>query len=127
MGFSGFRGSSWDPKLLISQMVSLQSIYYSTLGLLVYCTCLLFPNHGLTLQHILSYDSISVSSPSGRINASLFVINSFIMSVAIWQLVGKILYSTFIYMPRFIESWLSFFNKNLLMPYGSSFRILHSM
>ncbi|XP_075257049.1 protein SYS1 homolog [Convolutriloba macropyga] len=89
MGTVRFRSSSFDPKLLIAQIISMQCLYYVCLCTMLLMMCLIFPDHGVTLQHVLSYDAIGVSNVSERVNSSIFVINSLLMAITIWLLVGR--------------------------------------
>ncbi|XP_063722269.1 protein SYS1 homolog [Symsagittifera roscoffensis] len=89
MGTVRFRSSSFDPKLLISQIISMQCLYYLFTCTLLLSLSLAFPQHGISLQHILSYRAVGLSSVSERINSCLFVINSLFMALSIWLLVGR--------------------------------------
>jgi hypothetical protein len=52
---SGFRNQKWDPWLIISQIIAVQTIYYVGLGFWVFFLTLLM-NQVPTLDYFFSYD-----------------------------------------------------------------------
>lgn len=58
---AGFRNTQWDPIMLISQIVAMQSLLYVSLGAVMFLMDLLAgANH--TLDHIFQYHVITNSS-----------------------------------------------------------------
>ncbi|CAH1987347.1 unnamed protein product [Acanthoscelides obtectus] len=72
-----FRYTQWDPWLVIAQIVSIQCILYTTLGLILALLCTLVGDTR-TLDHIFEYHEIQVRDVGGRIVISSFVFNSLI-------------------------------------------------
>ena len=52
---SGFRSQKWDPWLIISQIIAVQTLYYLSLGCWVFLLTL-FDNQVPTLDHLFSYE-----------------------------------------------------------------------
>jgi hypothetical protein len=52
---SGFRSQKWDPFLIVSQIVAVQTLYYFGLGFWVFFITLV-ANRVPTLDYIFSYD-----------------------------------------------------------------------
>lgn len=51
---AGFRNTQWDPVILVSQIVAMQSLLYVSLGALLFVMdCVAGANH--TLDHIFQY------------------------------------------------------------------------
>ena len=49
-----FRYTQWDPQLIVSQIFTIQALFYTSLGVLVYVSdCL--TGHSPSLNHIFSY------------------------------------------------------------------------
>jgi len=49
-----FRYSVWDPPLIVSQILTIQGLFYTSLGILIYVSdCL--TGHSPSLGHIFSY------------------------------------------------------------------------
>lgn len=89
---SGFRISAWDPILIISQIISLQTAYYLSISLVLLFVQLL-TGGGLTLDKILSWREIRLDTGVGwgvvfaflgnsglRYVVSLFAVTFFIPS-----------------------------------------------
>ena len=52
---SGFRSQKWDPWLIISQIIAVQTLYYFGLGCWVFLLTL-FGNQVPTLDYLFSYE-----------------------------------------------------------------------
>jgi protein SYS1 len=70
-----FRNSTWDPILIVSQILALQFVLYSTLGIWNAFTTALV---GLprSLDCLFSYQYIHVRDNSGQLVITSFVLNS---------------------------------------------------
>lgn len=83
-----FRTTQWDPFLLISQIIAMQSVLYFTLSLLMSVMDVLAgANH--TLDHIFQYHDIQISELGGRLIILGFVLNAFIGAIALWYIVQR--------------------------------------
>lgn len=70
-----FRYTRWDPILISSQIVAIQSTYYTTLGLLFY----IFANltgHLASLDQIFSVNILSFRTTVGWLIIFTFLVNS---------------------------------------------------
>lgn len=83
-----FRYFVWDPLLIISQIVTMQCIYYFCLGLWI---ALIDVCMGSTesLQQMFGYQELHVKEPSGRIVMAAFVLNSLTCALGLWYIVGR--------------------------------------
>ncbi|XP_059612287.1 protein SYS1 homolog [Phlebotomus argentipes] len=83
-----FRNTQWDPILLISQIVAMQAVVYTTLGMIMFFMDLLAgANH--TLDHLFQYHEIHVFDLGGRLVICAFVLNSFVAALALWFIVRR--------------------------------------
>ncbi|XP_059055832.1 protein SYS1 homolog [Achroia grisella] len=83
-----FRYTQWDPCLIISQIVAMQSVMYLTLCLL---TAIMQDLTGSTrtLDHLFEYHEIHVRDNEGRSVIAAFVLNAVIGSFMLWNIVGR--------------------------------------
>lgn len=83
-----FRNTAWDPTLIISQIIALQSVYYLTLG--VWLVALDFiVGTSRSLDHIFKYQEIQVRDVTGKLVIVSYVLNSLTGSVGLWWLVQR--------------------------------------
>lgn len=52
---SGFRSYKWDPYLIISQIIAIQTVYYLGLGIWIFYITIVL-NRTPTLDYLFSYD-----------------------------------------------------------------------
>jgi protein SYS1 len=52
---SGFRSQKWDPWLIISQIIAVQSLYYLSLGLWIFLSTLIV-GRAPTLEYLFSFE-----------------------------------------------------------------------
>ncbi|XP_036806139.1 protein SYS1 homolog isoform X2 [Oncorhynchus mykiss] len=72
---SHFRSYIWDPVLILSQIVLMQCIYYSFLGLwLAGVDSLVQTNR--SLDQIFSYEVLGFATMQGRLSMMAFILNS---------------------------------------------------
>nr|XP_046197958.1 protein SYS1 homolog isoform X2 [Oncorhynchus gorbuscha] len=72
---SHFRSYIWDPVLILSQIVLMQCIYYSFLGLwLAVVDSLVQTNR--SLDQIFSYEVLGFATMQGRLSMMAFILNS---------------------------------------------------
>ncbi|XP_011559166.3 protein SYS1 homolog [Plutella xylostella] len=83
-----FRYTQWDPCLITCQIVSMQSVCYLSLCVLVAIMEDL-TSSTRTLDHIFEYHEIHVRDGEGRSVISAFVLNAIIAAVALWFIVGR--------------------------------------
>ncbi|XP_005986747.1 protein SYS1 homolog isoform X4 [Latimeria chalumnae] len=75
-----FRSYVWDPILIISQIILMQSIFYSFLGIWLAIVDSLVKN-SRSLDQIFSYEVLGFSTPQGRLSMIAFILNSLTCSV----------------------------------------------
>ncbi|XP_077386606.1 protein SYS1 homolog [Festucalex cinctus] len=85
---SHFRSYIWDPVLIVFQIVLMQCIYYSFLGLWLVGVDSLVPTHG-SLNQIFSYEILGFSSLLGRLSMMAFVLNSLTCALGLWFFIRR--------------------------------------
>ncbi|XP_022907921.1 protein SYS1 homolog [Onthophagus taurus] len=83
-----FRYAQWDPWLLISQIVCMQCVLYTSLGLLLTILGGL-TSDTRTLDHIFEYHEIQIRDLGGKLVIFAFVINALVGAVALWFIVER--------------------------------------
>ncbi|XP_039291878.1 protein SYS1 homolog [Nilaparvata lugens] len=83
-----FRHSQWDPILIISQIVAMQSVYYVTLGLWIAAVNLLVGT-SRSLDHLFKYQEIHVRDIPGKLIIASYVLNSLTGACSLWWLVQR--------------------------------------
>ncbi|KPP72093.1 protein SYS1-like [Scleropages formosus] len=85
---SHFRSYIWDPVLIICQIVLMQCIYYSFLGLWLAGVDSLVQN-SRSLDQIFSYEVLGFSTPQGRLSMMAFVLNSLTCALGLWFFIRR--------------------------------------
>jgi len=83
-----FRSYVWDPPLILSQMVTLQCVYYGSLGLLLAITSFLF---GLspTLSYLFDPSILHLSNKENILLVICHTITAANGSIALWYFVKR--------------------------------------
>ncbi|XP_066588476.1 protein SYS1 homolog [Prorops nasuta] len=83
-----FRKSTWDPILIISQIIAVQSLMYCCLGVWIWIISFIL---GTTksLDYAFQYNEIHVRDYGGRLVITIFILNALIGSWALWWLVQR--------------------------------------
>lgn len=85
---SHFRSYIWDPVLIVSQIVLMQCIYYSFLGLwLAGVDSLVQSNR--SLDQIFSYDVLGFATMQGRLSMMAFILNSLTCALGLWFFIRR--------------------------------------
>ncbi|XP_076350546.1 sys1 golgi trafficking protein isoform X2 [Tachypleus tridentatus] len=109
-GMAGhFRYSVWDPLLIITQMITMQCIFYSCLGFCIFLVNVISgDNH--SLDQIYLYQEIHVKDIHGRCIIGSFLITSLFCSIGLWYFVQKtkqcLDFSTTIHLFHLIVCWI---------------------
>jgi len=83
-----FRSYHWDPLLIISQIIAVQSIFYLSLGLLLVLLNFAVERH-ISLSQLFDVNVVDFSSHIGRVQLSAFLFNSLICAIALWFIVQR--------------------------------------
>jgi len=83
-----FRYTIWDPWMIISQIVTLQCIFYVTLGLWVFLFDLL-TGSPRSLDQLFKYQELQATGASGKLLIAALIFNALNCSVALWYVVGR--------------------------------------
>lgn len=83
-----FRYTTWDPVLIVSQIVTMQAIFYGCLSAWMVVMDLLLGD-AQSLDHIFSYQELEVRKVSGRMIIAAFVLNSISSAVGLWYVVKR--------------------------------------
>ncbi|XP_044296248.1 protein SYS1 homolog isoform X3 [Varanus komodoensis] len=70
-----FRSYVWDPALILSQIMLMQAVYYSSLGLWLALVDSLVQNSP-SLDQIFSYEVLGFSTSLGRLAMMAFILNA---------------------------------------------------
>jgi len=84
----GFRSSVWDPCLIISQIVAVQSVFYLTLGSWI-ATMDYIGGWNNTLDKVFGYESLQVKQFHGRLVMIAFVLNALTGALGLWYVVKR--------------------------------------
>jgi len=99
----------WDPRLILSQIITTQALYYLCLGLFLVLLDFLFGQE-ITLGQVFCYKSLSFSSAIGRITIIAFVLNAIlggVMMVWIVERAKKCLdFTITVHIIHFVGCWL---------------------
>lgn len=83
-----FRYSVWDPPLIIAQIITIQSIFYASLGLWIFLTNVL-NGTAQSLDQIFLYQQIHVKNFHGQCIVGSYLINSLCCSLGLWYFVQR--------------------------------------
>ncbi|KAL0811776.1 hypothetical protein ABMA28_009207 [Loxostege sticticalis] len=83
-----FRYTQWDPCLIVSQIVAMQTLLYLSLCIIMAIMQDL-TDSTRTLDHIFEYHEIHVKDTEGRSVIAGFVLNAIIGACALWTIVGR--------------------------------------
>lgn len=104
-----FRPSVWDPLLTIAQIITVQSLFYSSLGILTYIVDCVF-GHDPTLHHIFNYSDITVRTWTGLFIILCYLVNALAASFYLWYIVKRakscLDHSATIHITHFISCWI---------------------
>ncbi|XP_002121739.2 LOW QUALITY PROTEIN: protein SYS1 homolog [Ciona intestinalis] len=83
-----FRSSVWDPPLIVSQMITMQCIYYTTLGLVSALVMLVIHNQP-SLHYVFDTDVFHISAKVNQLVLVSHLLNSLLGAVALWMLAWR--------------------------------------
>lgn len=83
-----FRSYIWDPVLIVSQILLMQCIYYSFLGLWLAGVDGLVQN-SRSLDQIFSYEVLGFSTLQGRLSMMAFILNSLTCALGLWFFIRR--------------------------------------
>ena len=83
-----FRYTVWDPVMIISQIVTLQSVFYVCLGLWITLFDLM-TGESRSLDQIFKYQALAPASFSGKLVIAAFILNALNCSVGLWYVVQR--------------------------------------
>lgn len=88
-GMSGqFRKTTWDPFLIISQIIAVQSVMYFSLGLWIWVITF-FLGTTRSLDYAFQYKELHVRNFGGHLVVTIFMINALIGALALLWLVQR--------------------------------------
>ncbi|KAM9814044.1 protein SYS1 homolog [Neosynchiropus ocellatus] len=85
---SNFRSYIWDPVLIMCQMVLMQCIYYSCLGLWLAVLDSVLQTHR-SLDQIFNDEVLGLASMHGRVSMMAFLLNSLTCATGLWLFVRR--------------------------------------
>ncbi|KAJ8041552.1 Protein SYS1-like [Holothuria leucospilota] len=85
---SGFRSYVWDPLLIISQIATMQSIFYLGFGVWLSLVDLVL-QEPQSLDHIFSYKNLEFGTGDGRLIAAAYVLNALTGALGLWVVVQR--------------------------------------
>lgn len=83
-----FRKTTWDPILIISQIIAVQTVMYFCLG---FCIWIVASILGSTksLDYVFQYKEIHVRDFGGQLIIVTFILNALVGAFALWWLVQR--------------------------------------
>ncbi|CAF1674396.1 unnamed protein product [Adineta ricciae] len=106
---SGFRYQKWDPLLIISQIISIQTLYYLGLGFWVLLITVVV-DRSPSLDYMFSYEIFKTSNWNNRLFSSVFFLNALTSGLAIVYIVGRykqcLDFSVTIHVYHFLACWV---------------------
>ncbi|KAG0360616.1 hypothetical protein BG005_010313 [Podila minutissima] len=85
---SSFRATQWDPVLILSQIVCLQSLWYLSISIIVY-TLFRFAGAELSLDAILNYHEIRADNAQGMLLGFAWLLNSIVGVYLLLKIVAR--------------------------------------
>ncbi|KAF9022722.1 hypothetical protein BGZ52_000660 [Haplosporangium bisporale] len=85
---SSFRATQWDPVLILSQIVCLQSLWYFSISTIVY-TLFRFAGAELSLDAILNYHEIRADNAQGMLLGFAWLLNSVVGVYLLLKIVAR--------------------------------------
>lgn len=83
-----FRSSVWDPVLIISQIITMQSIFYVSLGCWIFITDLIGGTYR-SVDQLFSYQILQFKDFHGRLIMAAYVLNALFGAVGLWYIVKR--------------------------------------
>ena len=85
---SGFRSSVWDPLLILSQIISVQCLFWTTLGFWVYAVDFI-GGSDVSLGQLFDYKDMIFKELEGKLLLAAFLLNSLTGGLALWYIVKR--------------------------------------
>lgn len=83
-----FRYTVWDPWMIISQIITLQAVFYVSLGLWIVAFDFL-ADSPRSLDQIFSYSELQANHAGGKLLIAAFVCNALNCSLGLWYVVQR--------------------------------------
>lgn len=83
-----FRSNVWDPFMIICQIIAVQAVFYSFLGIWQFVHDVIV-GRPLSIQQIFDTSEADFFTTIGRIQLSVFLTNSLTSAVALWFIVQR--------------------------------------
>ncbi|XP_041376549.1 protein SYS1 homolog [Gigantopelta aegis] len=104
-----FRSNVWDPVLILSQIVSMQSIFYIMLGFWIYVLDLI-GRFDLSLEQLFSQVDLGLYEDSARTNVIAYTLNSLTCALGLWLVVRKtkqcLDFAATVHLLHFVSCWI---------------------
>lgn len=104
-----FRPSVWDPLLTISQILTVQSLFYSSLGIFIFITDCLF-GQDPSLNHIFNYKDVTIRTWIGLFIIISYLLNAIVAAFYLWHIVKRakscLDHSATIHVIHFFSCWI---------------------
>jgi len=84
----GFRSSVWDPWLLISQILAVQSVFYVTFGAWIAVMDYIGGSYH-SLDQLFGYEALQVKQFHGRLIMMAYVLNALTGALGLWYVVKR--------------------------------------
>lgn len=78
----------WDPLLLTSQIIAMQSVFYFCFGLWLVIVDFIL-DHPISLNQMFGYGCLDFSSSGGRMVAAVYVTNALTCAIGLWCIVQR--------------------------------------
>ncbi|XP_014661887.1 PREDICTED: protein SYS1 homolog [Priapulus caudatus] len=103
-----FRSYKWDPICIISQIIAMQCLFYTSLSIWIVMMNVIVHNNS-SLDQIFSYRILRYNELNGRLLMIAFVLNSSTCALGLWYIVQRtkqcLDYSTTVHVVHFLLCW----------------------
>lgn len=88
MAIGQFRSSVWDPVLIVSQIVTMQCVFYIGLG---FCVCVVdyIAGSHRSIDHLFGYQMLHFRALQGKLLMIASVLNALIGGLGLWYVIQR--------------------------------------
>lgn len=88
MGSNSFRSYVWDPVMIVGQMITIQCIFYMSLGMWISASDAIIDNPR-SLEQLFTAKSVALGTTRGRLFVTAMVLNALTCALGLWYVVKR--------------------------------------
>lgn len=104
-----FRSSVWDPVLIVSQILTMQSLFYLCLGVWIFLVDFICGSPR-SLDQLFSYKVLQVKEFQGRLIIVAYVLNALTGATGLWYIVKRtkqcLDFAATVHLCHFVACWI---------------------